>query len=274
MSNSFIDLLTEEPERKQTPAKTASQFAPFSNQVRKENLIVNNQEISITPPVITDEAQISLSRDYKKELENIAVDKVINDWLTFRFRENISVTTAIMCPVQMWMRGTGKLTKEHLETDKIFTALPLYSYIGDVVHQYVYDILKIDKSKHETKLIDNKEKISGKFDIIDNGVLIDIKTSIRERDNSPQLAMYYHLCKVNNIKIKTAKIWYVLQSKMVEYDLKELDSLIPVYLSWAQELRRSINNNTLPRIFNNKDCQYCLIEKLCNERLRYPYVNR
>ena len=209
----------------------------------------------------------TITRDYYNEFKELSIQKTIEDFLNYKIKDYISVTKLICCPMQNWLVTTERVNVNYIEKDKIFIPLILYGSMGSFLHDKIYQILNLQENT-ENRLRDDEEKISGKYDILNNKTLIDIKTTVNKyAEYKDQMSLYYHLCNYNNIELDKIDIWFVLQNKVVTYDLDDLKPLIQVYLSWNKDLRNSLKNDTPPKIYDLKQCKYCLIEKFCKSKI-------
>jgi CRISPR/Cas system-associated exonuclease Cas4 (RecB family) len=263
----FLDALTGRYKNDTSPSR--------NNQLEISNRnTAINKPIHIEPNITKPDEKVtilsfgkkSVERHYIAEFNQAMIRSQVESYLSYKVKDYISVSVAIKCPLETWLIHTESVTSNNIDYDKVFSLLDLYAAMGNTVHQYVYDTIPIENADKIT-LVDNNLKIRGRPDIVENGVLVDIKSARKEQDHSAQLSLYYYLCSVNNIFIKEAKIWYVLLNREVSYPIKRLESIYPTYLKNAEILWNSIHtNNPPPPTSDKSDCEYCLLTNYCREK--------
>lgn len=231
--------------------------------IKLQNKIEQQEEKELIPNNII---ATNTNRDYINEFKNIMVKKQVSALLNSKTNKRIfSVTEIIKCPKFLWYSYKGKITKDMIDYGKIFHLLNLYGVMGTAAHNFIYKNMKFETI--EFKITDKTNHIVGKYDTLDHGHLIDIKSSYEKYDVSPQLSLYYYLAAVHdNVHINKVSVWWVIQDKMEEYDIGKLKELYPVYLKRAnnlyEELKKQNYNKDILGIDENY-CKYCLLKKWC-----------
>lgn len=211
--------------------------------------------------------------NYLLELKYKLIWKIKKQWLTPNpNKKYLAVTEVAGCPMQVWLKLSGNIKEEDLDQSKIFYLLDVYARIGDTVHNYIYKHMKFDHTEKYVK--DDKHMIRGKFDIIDKGNLIDLKSSMNKSDCSGQLALYLHLARLNGYEINRTFIWWVMQDELEEYDIHYLEIIIEDYLERAKVIRESLKTNTPPKIVDESQCKYCLVKRKCDSIRQAQTINK
>ncbi len=226
---------------------------------------ISNENIALGDFIINDSIDNKI-RNVKEEFKNKLIESTINEWSTIVKKNHFSVTEVINCPLQVWLRRKGLITRNDIDIDKIFYLLNVYGIMGTSVHNYIYSIIKLNNT--EKQLEDKSLNLVGKYDIIENNELIDIKSARKKTDCSKQLSLYLHLLKINGFNIKSAKIWWVLLDEYEPYDVGYLDALSKQMIKQIQYLNDCLNNNIVPTFLDYSSCQYCLVENMCKQKYR------
>jgi len=79
-----------------------------------------------------------------------------------------------------------------------------------------------------------------------------------------QIALQYHLTKVNNFPVKEFKVWWVIKQKIAMYPKEELDTYIPDLLHKSNKLFESLHTQVAPvELIDESECNYCAIKTTC-----------
>ena len=243
---------------------------PLSN-ITPDTFSINQETKHVTPP------STNRSRDYLQEFRQKQISKLIAQWLNSKNpnKKVFSATEVIECPKQTWYKLKGKITKDMLDLEKFFYLVDVYARMGDTVHNYIYKTLEFQFT--EKKIVDEENHISGKYDIYDNGTLIDIKSSLHPYDVSPQLSVYYYLVtQVEKLPVQKVYVWWVLKDKLEEYDIENLKILYPKYLHRAKSLYTALKYDNFPESLgtDEKSCKYCPLESWCKGKTRKVVVEK
>ncbi|MEM3860825.1 MAG: hypothetical protein QW478_15760, partial [Candidatus Micrarchaeaceae archaeon] len=228
---SFVDLLLNNDPK---PIRQREK-AGLSPPIQKEStpIPVNNiplQQTSKSPITIIGFKSGEIEyRNLNHELNELYINNRINDILSPFTSKYISVSTLTDCNMKTWLTKTKKITRNDIDISKIFNMLELYGESGNILHDKIYKDLKLQTSTGlgldniyyqsptiiphivcEMTLTDENLKLKGRIDIINRDILIDIKTSRKEKDYTPQLSLYLYLCKLHNIIINEVRVWYVM----------------------------------------------------------------
>ncbi|MGB9674522.1 MAG: PD-(D/E)XK nuclease family protein [Nanopusillaceae archaeon] len=279
----FLDILLDNP----NPVKKVEEETKTSPpQLAKIDPIENSSE-SKSNSLITVLGYKTDKLEYRNllsDLNNLYIRRYIEDLLNPYSSKYISVSTLTECNMKTWLIKTKKISERDIEVDKFFNMLELYGYSGNLLHDKVYKDLNLKSSSElgldnvtyptlttipypvcELTLTDENLRLKGRIDIINGTSLIDIKTSLKEKDYYPQLSMYYYLCKHHNINITEVKVWYIMLNKEVVYDINLIEDTIKTYINKLIDLKRSLESNLPPKI-RDTDCRYCELEKFCKSR--------
>ena len=201
---SFLDYLRQEIEKKQKESK--SLIRNDTDKVSSKSKQLDLSQIKQSKESIEQSIKINSSKEkhpknYLYALKHKLTQSIIKEWITGNPNKKLlSVTEVIVCPYQTWSKLSGMLTKEDIDEESIFYLLRFYGWIGDTVHKKVYSMFNFEYSEIDLK--DEANYLRGRFDILDQGNLIDIKSSLNKSDVSPQLALYVHLLRKNGYNVK------------------------------------------------------------------------
>jgi len=203
--------------------------------------------------------------DYKSYFRQKMIRSYIGQYIKGRSEKKyLSVTESIECPLLTWFRLTGRIREEHIQKERIFYLLNVYGIMGTAAHNFVYKMVPFELK--EKSLYDNKY-LMGRYDFLNHGIMVDIKTSRNPYDVTPQLGLLYYLANENKLEIKGLQVWWLLLDKITDIQLdkaKEFyerhipEVVIPLYEAWK--------NDTYPKIKIDRrklKCRECIIENFC-----------
>ena len=229
--------------------------------------LVTNDKIRYVDNKTKQQTQLE-NRDYIKELKQKLISRLVSRYINYKPTKQLeyfSATTITQCPKLLWYQYKGKITEDMIDKNKLFYLLDIYAKMGDTVHSYIYKTLEFEST--EEYIVDKDNHLSGRYDIYDQGNLIDIKSSQTVTDVSPQLSIYYYLVSVYlNKPVKHVYVWWVLKDYLQELDISKLKQLYPLYIQRAHNLYKALSYDDYPHDLVPEDytlCEYCPIEKWC-----------
>jgi hypothetical protein len=202
----------------------------------------------------------------EEELRQKGITKLIEQWTKpWPNKQIFAVTEITGCILQTYFKLKG-LSPSDIDESKLLFSLDLYGRMGDTIHDQVYKTINF-KYK-EILLTDQINHVRGKLDgITHNGIVYEIKSGKEYGTEYKQLALQYHLCKVNNVPIRGYKVWFPLTGIVRTFDEDFLEKQRVDLIYKANLLYMSITTNIPP--LDAKDtsqCNFCPISKYCSER--------
>jgi len=188
------------------------------------------------------------------------VERLLKAWPT---KNLFAVTELTGCVFQTYLRLSGEVKEHEIDKDKLFYLLDIYGRMGDAVHNYIYS-LNVFKDK-EISFKDNTNHINGRIDgLTYDGTVWELKSGKVSGSEIKQIALQYHLTKVNNFPVKEFKVWWVIKQKIAMYPKEELDTYIPDLLHKSNKLFESLHTQVAPvELIDESECNYCAIKTTC-----------
>lgn len=196
------------------------------------------------------------------------VKKQVSQWLKpWRNKQLYAITEVTGCILQTYIKLSGILKPEDLDTSKFFYLLDVYGRIGDAVHNYVYNYYKFKEV--ELMLEDPVNHVRGKIDgLTYDNVIWELKSGKVSGSEKKQVALQHHLLRLHNIEVKEYKVWWILQQKIETYKPEELDPIAEELLHKTNMLYQSLQTLTPPiDLVDETQCKYCPVHIVC-KRLR------